>query len=792
MENFDDEMLRILCAAAVISLVLGILTEGLAEGWMEGASILIAVVIIVTVTSGNNYIKEQQFQKLNAIATAKDVHVYRGGDLIKMSVYDLLVGDIVQISTGEIFSVDGILIEGSDISVDESSLTGETECIKKKVPVTYERKEGISPFLISSSKLMTGTGLMVVCAVGKDSYYGKLKIRIQAEQDETPLQIKLTVLAEQVGQVGMVSAAATFIAMFVHYLYDCFAEGNFVESFVSVETIHEVIEYFIIAVSIVVVAVPEGLPLSVTIALAYSVGKMKDENCLVRYLQACETMGGADNICSDKTGTLTKNLMTVTRIFSEQGVHDTIAREIITDNTSKLLCLGICNNSSANPKFVSEKGCALKVDQIGNKTECALIEVSYNMGYDYEKFRNRDRIKKIFPFSSEKKKMATVYEDEKGKMYLFVKGAPDFMIPSCTHFVNKDGGLSKINQDFLDTLDNTISDFASGSLRTLFLCYKEVKTIPEDWDEVESGLAILAMVGIKDPLRDGIADAVAKCNEGGVRVRMVTGDNKETAIAIAKEAGILSSDWEPTEGDCTVMEGKEFREFVGGIVNEGTEENADETVGNMENFKLVRDQLCVLARSSPDDKYLITTGLKKLDHVVAMTGDGTNDAPALKKADIGFAMGIAGTEVAKEASGIILLDDNFVSIVTAMKWGRNIFDSIRKFLQFQLTVNFVALIMAFVGGAVLRESPLNPIQMLWVNLIMDTLASLALATEPPSDELLKRKPISKRESLITSQMWKFIIFQGTWQIVVLGTILFKGSSSSIQVPKSSASPPQSV
>jgi len=354
-------MLRILCAAAVISLVLGILTEGLAEGWLEGASILIAVVIIVTVTSGNNYIKEQQFQKLNAMATAKDVHVYRGGDLIKMSVYELLVGDVVQISTGEIFSVDGILIEGNDISVDESSLTGETNEIKKKVPVSYDKKEGASPFLISSSKLMSGTGLMVVAAVGKNSYYGKLKMKIQQDQDETPLQIKLTDLADKVGQVGMFSAAATFLAMFIHYIYDCFQDGSFVENFVSVETIHEIIEYFIIAVSIVVVAVPEGLPLSVTIALAYSVGKMKDENNLVRYLQACETMGGADNICSDKTGTLTKNLMTVTRIFVEEGVHETIAREIMNDGTCRLLSLGICNNSNANPKFVSEKGSNLRI-----------------------------------------------------------------------------------------------------------------------------------------------------------------------------------------------------------------------------------------------------------------------------------------------------------------------------------------------------------------------------------------------------------------------------------------------
>lgn len=285
------------------------------------------------------------------------------------------------------------------------------------------------------------------------------------------------------------------------------------------------------------------------------------------------------------------------------------------------------------------------------------------------------------------------------------------------------------------------------------------------------------MVGIKDPIREQVPHAVKQCFEAGVRVRMITGDNPETAIAIAKEAGILETNWVkkgPT--DYTVMTGAEFRTFVGGLDKD--DDNAD-FVKNLDNFKLVRDQLKVLARSSPTDKYIMATGLKQLHHVVAMTGDGTNDAPALKKADIGFAMGIAGTEVAKEASGIILLDDNFSSIVTAMKWGRNIFDSIRKFLQFQLTVNCCALILAFAGAAILKESPLSPIQMLWVNLIMDTLASLALATEPPTDELLTRKPYSKFENLITPEMWKNIITQGFLQIVVLGAILFRGNSHPI-------------
>lgn len=264
-------------------------------------------------------------------------------------------------------------------------------------------------------------------------------------------------------------------------------------------------------------------------------------------------MGGADNICSDKTGTLTKNSMTVTRIFVEENIYDNISRDIMGENTCRLFSLGVCNNSNANPKIYKDR----PADQNGNKTECALIEAAYKMGYDYEKFRNRDRIKKTFPFSSEKKKMATVYEDDKGKLYIFVKGAPDYLLEYCTSFINKDAGISKIaSTNFLATVNETIESFAAGSLRTLLLTYKEVKSVPESWDQVEKDLTIIGMVGIKDPLKEGIADAVQRCKEGGVIVRMITGDNKNTAVAIAKEAGILSADWEPSEGDYSVMEGK--------------------------------------------------------------------------------------------------------------------------------------------------------------------------------------------------------------------------------------------
>jgi P-type Ca2+ transporter type 2B len=771
--------------------VLGIATEGLEKGWMEGTSILAAVVIIVTVTSGNNWVKEQQFKKLNAIASKKNVNVYRSGHVENISVDDLLVGDVQIVETGEIISVDGFLLEGHNLIADESSMTGEPLGIKKNVP-SWAAGDKANPFIISSSKILEGTGRMLVLAIGEHSQYGILKKKIQASDDETPLQQKLGILAEQIGHVGMVAAGLTFICMLGHIIHGAYASGDFTGSLFNLGTLNHLVEAFIVAVSIIVVAVPEGLPLAVTIALAYSVGKMKEENNLVRFLQACETMGGADNICSDKTGTLTKNKMTVTRMFVQERTVDKILKGFLTDKIAELFSLGVALNSSANPIFAEKNG-TLEIEQIGNKTDCALLEVAHILGYEYRKVRkdNDANIIKVVPFSSETKTMSTVV-NSKGKVLVFSKGAPDYLLKNCAFYLNAQGEPTPITDAFKNTLLSKLQEFAEGTLRTLLLAYRpganETADTPNQ--DIEKNLIVIGMVGIKDPIREQVPHSVQLCYRAGVKVRMITGDNPETAVAIAKEAGILPADWKKkNEEDYTVMTGQQFRNFVEGL---DTDEDGNEFVKNIDNFRLVRDQLKVLARSSPTDKYIMATGLKQLHHVVAMTGDGTNDAPALKKADIGFAMGIAGTEVAKEASGIILLDDNFSSIVTAMKWGRNIFDSIRKFLQFQLTVNMCALTMAFAGAAVLKESPLSPIQMLWVNLIMDTLASLALATEPPSDELLERKPYSRFENLITPEMWKNIITQGTLQIVILGAILFKGTPLITQALKSSASSRQSA
>lgn len=353
VECFADEILRLLCAAAAVSLVLGCITHGIEEGWLEGASILIAVVIIVSVTSVNNYLKEKQFRKLNEIATRKFCDVIRKGKLERVDVTTLLAGDICEIETGEIMSVDGILLRGNSITADESSITGETDLLKKH---SLDTEGKCNPFLISGSRIMEGTGRIMVAGVGRNSQYGMLKLKIQQDPDETPLQQKLALLADQIGDIGKYSAAFTFLAMLLHFVYDCVASGQPLSSFLTGETAEELVEYFIIAVSIVVVAVPEGLPLAVTIALAYSVGKMKDENNLVRYLQACETMGGADNVCTDKTGTLTKNLMTVVRLFvqlAEKEVNKDLRSNSIPEHLLELLCHGVIINSNANPKVTS-------------------------------------------------------------------------------------------------------------------------------------------------------------------------------------------------------------------------------------------------------------------------------------------------------------------------------------------------------------------------------------------------------------------------------------------------------
>lgn len=648
-----------------------------------------------------------------------------------------------------------------------------------------------SPILVSGTQIQTGEGWFLVVVVGKNSCIGIIMSKLVTKIEQTPLQEKLEVIAKDIGYLGMGAAAITVFVLFVRFFIETgikgFNWGNDIGTYLQ-----EWFQYIIIGITIVVVAVPEGLPLAVMISLAYSVRKMLKDNNFVKRLAACEIMGGANNICSDKTGTLTKNEMTVTEFW--QG--DVKKLDVEAD---KYVMNDHIHNQVAAKLFLESCSCNTSgTSKAAGATEKAILKMLDKFGCNYEELREKHCKEPLvrFQFTSKRKKMGTVLTEIEDNEFrydkrLHVKGAAEIVLATCSHYLDKDGVRRELTNDLqAKIVTDVIEEFARGALRTICLAYKDLKEgdgglTHEDDDENPSfkvvekfGLTCIGILGIRDIIRPEVPDAVQKCQTAGIKVRMVTGDNKVTALAIAKQCGIIG-----TNHPDAVMEGPQFYERIGGLYCDKCKENSPcscksedvvEKVKNFEAFKSVWKNLDVLARSRPEDKYLLVTGIRQMGDIVAVTGDGTNDAPALKKADVGFAMGITGTDVAKHAAAIILLDDNFASIVKACMWGRNIYDNIRRFLQFQLTVNVNALLIAFVGSCILRESPLQPIQLLWVNLIMDSLASLALATEYPKDSLLERPPYAKDEYIISRKMMKHIILMSIYQAIVLFTIIFAG------------------
>jgi Ca2+-transporting ATPase len=527
-------------------------------------------------------------------------------------------------------------------------------------------------------------------------------------------------------------------------------------------------DILIVAITVIVVAVPEGLPLAVTLALAFATTRLLKENNLVRILKACEVMGNATTVCSDKTGTLTTNKMSVVAgTFGpetfEAGDVTTFAKKV-PQEVRDLIVKSIAINSTA---FEGEEDGVATF--IGSKTEMALL----NFAKDHfavatlSNERANAEVVQLFPFDSNKKCMGAVIKQGNGYR-LFVKGASEIVLEACSSVADvTTGAVSDITGAPKQRLTDTIQTYALKSLRTIGLTYRDFPSWPPagtqtaadpssaNFDQVFKDMVFSGVVGIQDPVRPGVPDAVAKCQYAGVKVRMVTGDNIITARAIAKECGIVSKD---DESQDIAMEGPEFRKLSDERMNE------------------ILPRLAVLARSSPQDKQILVQRLRALDETVAVTGDGTNDGPALKAADVGFSMGIAGTEVSKEASAIILMDDNFASIVKALMWGRAVNDAVAKFLQFQLTVNITAVLLTFVSAVSNSdmESVLTAVQLLWVNLIMDTFAALALATDPPTPEILNRKPAGKKAPLITMNMWKMIIGQAIFQLTITFILYFAG------------------
>jgi Ca2+-transporting ATPase len=808
---YNDKVLLLLTGAAVISLALGLYQTFGGEHkpgepkveWVEGVAIIVAIAIVVVVGAANDWQKERQFVKLNRKKDDRTINVVRSGRVREISVYDVFVGDVVKLEAGDMIPVDGILIQGHGIKCDESSATGESDLLKKttgdeafRAIENHQDLEKIDPFILSGAKVSEGVGSFMVTATGVNSSYGKTMMSLREESEVTPLQNKLNVLATYIAKLGSAAALLLFIVLFVEFLVAL--KGS---SATPAEKGQNFLDILIVAITVIVVAVPEGLPLAVTLALAFATTRMLKDNNLVRLLRSCETMGNATTICSDKTGTLTQNKMTVVagslgtvlrfgdhKLKDSQGPNsdsdsskvkgavqspveepnDVSASEFVSTISKEvrdILEQSIIQNTIA---FEGETGDPDPF--IGSKTETALLSFARDhlgMG-SVSEGRSNANIVQVVPFDSSIKCSAAVAKLADDHYRMYVKGASEILLKTCDKIVTDSSKTlteTGMTSDNRETLEQIINTYASRSLRTIGLVYRDFESWPpresqRDDDPSQAvfkyvfkSMIFLAVVGIQDPLRDSVKDAVKDCQRAGVYVRMVTGDNVATAKAIAKDCGILVPDG-------LVMEGPTFRKL------------------SKKDMDAVIPDLCVLARSSPDDKRKLVKRLKELGETVAVTGDGTNDAPALKTADVGFSMGIAGTEVAKEASAIILMDDNFTSIVKALLWGRAVNDAVKKFLQFQITVNITAVLLTFITAVSSDDqtSVLTAVQLLWVNLIMDTFAALALATDPPTRSLLNRKPDPKSAPLITLRMWKMIVGQAIYQLIVTLVLYFAGNS----------------
>ena len=902
-EGMHDLTLILLSIAAVISIFLGVRTEGWGEGWYDGAAIIIAVVVCVNVTAINDLQKDKQFRALNAVNNRKMIKVLRNGTMQLVVIDDIVVGDIIEIAAGDTIPADGIFLSGNNVKMDESKLTGESDQVEKGEK---------NPFIVSSTECHEGSMKVLVTAIGPNSVFGRMRAMIESDGDDyTPLQVKLANLAKMLSVVGATIAAVTVIVMIALHLVTFFSRGTAWDD----EDWAFVVQAFITGVAILVLAIPEGLPLSVTISLAYSVKKMMKDNNLVRHLSACETMGGANTICSDKTGTLTQNKMTVMQGWVYNDKEDSKLMNALTTGSEEEYAAFIANCAAINPTVkdlllddavlnnegfltTEEDG---KEKGVGSALDIALLHWTRRLGCDYAALRSKYPLLKKedgetavgimhrHPFHSNRKRSSLVVRLPDGRYRLFVKGAPEMVIRLCDNVMLPEGTTKELSGSFQEDSEGNLSGsgtrkklvqhcivpMARQALRVLAFAYRDFDTA-QDWDAmvqyateeqkgvgdcpaVEDKLTLLAFLGFQDPVRPEVPDAVLSCQKAGIFVRMVTGDSMETAKAIARQCNIYHNEpWKDANGKewptGRAILGSQFREIAGGLVlpphfyhechcedcsndkyfvkdyktpdypthfgypsivghmdehckdwtaealakrGEGKSQCTKEckergcmyqvknphdarqlqqymVVKNQGQFDQFVDTLQVMARSAPTDKHLLVTGLMERHQVVAVTGDGTNDGPALAKSNVGFAMGITGTSVAKDASDIVLMDDNFVSIVKAVMWGRNVYDSIRKFLQFQLTVSFVACAVSFISAAFLEESPLSAVQVLWINLVMDTLAALALATESPTPKLLDRLPYGKNESLISNVIVRNLLVQLLFHLVVLLSVVFYG------------------
>ena len=902
-ESLEDFMVRVLIICAIVSIALGCtLSDDPSKDWIDGVSIIIAILVVVLVGSITNYEKEKQFRQLNQVQQeGTKYQLIRKGKINLYSSDDILVGDLILVNYGDIIPADLLLVEGNGIKMDENALTGESYPVTKETFIKCEeiKKKGgkyiPSPLIMSGTNCIEGSGKGIVLCVGEHSQKNIARKMYDVGQEtvQTPLAERLDDITGSIGYFGLIAGFITLIALFIRFGVELYINMKEYKRFEKIKVImniilsncpfkridnviksytdnvitdpksmiaKQILDIVILCISIIVVAIPEGLPSAATLSLAFSLKNMMKHKNLVRKIHACETMGGANYICTDKTGTLTLNEMNIKKILIGEEIKEMKPKRDIDnrkisgvkffkhENLWNLIKISIALNVECQiTKTVNndidddyDDNSVNERCDTRNKTDKAFIDFLYRFRFSFsqeqEKYLSVRQNYKQVPFDSKRKRMTTfIYNIEFPTGYrLFTKGGGENSTIYCTSYMNPNTGeIEEINDFFLNNLHNAIFEFNKAKLRTIYLAYKDITK--EEYDNYEKqnenglyideyNLVFLGIFGIEDPIRKGVRDAVNKCHKASINVIMVTGDNLITATSIAKECGIINEDidldnleskdiepdpsliYDKSKKDQYIenvlkdqpraLTGDTFYEIIGGLIckecdqdinlckcprteeeakqlAENEDRNDDkfldikkEQVRNINNFKKIISNLKVIARSHPIHKYALILGLKSLKNVVAVTGDGTNDAQALSKSDVGISL-FSGTDIAKESSDIVLMNSNFSSIIVAIIYGRNIYENIRKFLQFQLTVNFASCVSVFICSIIGNETPLTPIQLLWINLIMDSFGSLALATEPPYEELLLKKPTKNNESIINGHMWKHIIFQSICQFALI-------------------------
>ncbi|ELS04090.1 plasma-membrane calcium-translocating P-type ATPase [Xenococcus sp. PCC 7305] len=823
LEKFEDPVIEILCIAAVIAIAVGIV-EG---DYIEGLGIIVAIILATTLAFINEYKASKEFDILNQVYDTVPVKVIRDGRFTTVPRQDIVVGDVIYLEQGEEIPADGNVLEELTFYVDQSKITGESEAAQKITEQNCSKEQAEAgtypPYRVFRSTLVDrGNAFVKITEVGDGTEIGQLAIAVAVvgEDENTPLNLQLEKLSKLIGVVGLAFASLTFVALLARgfvlgeyslaprqwyffllaaistltalspvwlpVVYDAlelsgkesdrpaWLEAGGLGSWgkalgvgllilglgVALSVVtgldpaitwfsgtlgNAILEYFMIAVTIIVVAVPEGLAMSVTLSLAYSMKKMAKDNNLVRQMHACETIGAATVICSDKTGTLTQNQMQVKEVNfpilkgSGKDAQQLIAEAIAVNTTAEL---DIEPNEPPRP--------------LGNATEGSLLLWLNQDNLDYLTYRNQFEIKERVPFSTETKYMATLGTSKlTSQLLLHVKGAPEVLLQNCPTIATADG-LQSFTEEQKAEISQSLIEYQKKGMRTLGFAYQaDPEAVPTK--NLDNNLIWLGFTAIEDPLRIGVADSIATCLKSGVQVKIVTGDTSETAKEIARQIGIQTA----TESKYSYLTGKEFGDL--------SDRDAQEAVKDLK----------VLSRARPLDKLRLVKLLQKNGEVVSVTGDGTNDCAALKQAQVGLSMG-SGTAIAKESSDIILLDDSFGSIVNAIIWGRSLYSNIQRFILFQLTINVAALGIVLLGPFIGVALPLTVTQMLWVNLIMDTFAALALATEPPNPKVMEDSPRSPDAFIISPQMTKNIAIVGLIFLVILtGFLLYIGRDNQI-------------